>query len=70
MKSLIRLAEVERRTSLSRSEIYKLMHKGAFPAAVRLGRRAVAWVEEEVDGFVERTSAKRITTPEGARQES
>jgi prophage regulatory protein len=59
MQSLIRLPEVERRTSHSCSEIYKRMHAGTFPRPVKIGRRAVAWVEEEIDRYVKAKIAAR-----------
>ncbi|MEZ9144905.1 AlpA family transcriptional regulator [Vibrio sp. 10N.286.52.C3] len=49
---LIKLKEVMTLTSLARSTIYKYMSEGQFPKAVSLGCRSVAWVEEEVTGWV------------------
>lgn len=63
MKSLIRLPEVERRTAKSVSEIYKGMREGTFPRAVKIGRRSVAWVEEEIDRYVQ----TRITARDSSR---
>ena len=59
MPSLIRLSEVERRTSQSKSEIYARIKLGEFPRPVRLGLRAVAWVEQEIDAYVEAKIAAR-----------
>jgi prophage regulatory protein len=40
----IRLPEVKKLTGFSAtSTIYRLMSEGAFPAAVKIGARAVAW---------------------------
>ena len=50
---LIRLPEVRRRVGLGRSTIYRLMDLGAFPKARKLGLRAIAWSEAEVDGWIE-----------------
>jgi prophage regulatory protein len=63
MPSLIRLREVERRTAITRSEIYARMRQGVFPRPVRIGLRAVAWVEEEIDAYV---TEKINTTRKGA----
>ncbi|MEZ9566250.1 AlpA family phage regulatory protein [Vibrio artabrorum] len=41
------------KTALSRSAIYRKMDEGDFPVSVSLGDRAVAWVEEEVDNWME-----------------
>lgn len=44
----LRLPEVKRVTGLSRSSIYLQIKTGHFPPPVRLGGRAVGWVEEEI----------------------
>ncbi|MCQ6453667.1 AlpA family phage regulatory protein [Vibrio parahaemolyticus] len=41
------------KTESSRSAIYRKMIADAFPKSVNLGDRAVAWVESEVDNWVE-----------------
>ena len=50
---LIRLREVMRMTGLARSTIYKVMKEGTFPSSVPLQSRAVAWVESEVQEWIE-----------------
>lgn len=50
---LIKLNEVRARTGLSRSSIYAFIDKGTFPAQVKLGERSVAWVDSEIEGWVE-----------------
>lgn len=54
-KALIRRREVERVTGLSRSSIYARMSTSppTFPLAVDCGGRVVAWVESEIQGWVE-----------------
>jgi prophage regulatory protein len=47
----LRLPEVKRLTGLSRSSIYLRIKAGHFPAPVRLGGRAVGWVEEEITAW-------------------
>lgn len=49
----IRLKEVISKTGLSRSTIYSLIKEGRFPPSVPIGSRAVAWVESEVEEFME-----------------
>jgi prophage regulatory protein len=49
----IRLPEVIRRTSHSRSSIYQLIGRGEFPRPIRIGLRSVAWVECDIDGYIE-----------------
>lgn len=41
--SLLRIADVEKLTSLSRSTIYRRLERSLFPAPVKLGRRCTRW---------------------------
>lgn len=59
MTKLIRRPIVEQRTGLARSTIYDMMKDGRFPRAVRIGDRAVAWPEIEVDAWIEARLAER-----------
>ena len=44
--------QVETRTGLSRSTIYQYVKDGAFPKPVRLGLRAVGWLESDVSAWI------------------
>jgi prophage regulatory protein len=58
--ALIRRKDVERLTTLSRSRIYDLMSKDAFPKPIQLGTMSVAWLEAEVyDWIAARIAASR-----------
>ena len=58
--SLIRLPEVCRATGLCRSMIYQLEAAQRFPRRVKIGVRAVGWVEGEVqDWIADRVGAHR-----------
>lgn len=50
---LIKLKEVIEKTSLGRSTIYEFMTKGTFPKQISLGAKSVAWLESEVDDWIE-----------------
>jgi len=50
--ALERLPAVKARTGLSRTEIYRRIAFGQFPAPVKLGARASAWIAGEVDGWI------------------
>lgn len=56
---MLRISDVKARTGLSRSTIYsKLDPKSSaydptFPKQIKLGVRAVAWLEEEVDNWIQ-----------------
>jgi prophage regulatory protein len=45
---LLRFKAVQERTGLSRSTIWRLERRGAFPRHRRISANAVAWVEDEV----------------------
>lgn len=58
--SFLRLPEVKAVTGLSKTSIYELIREKSFPAPVRLGPRAVAWVKSEIRQWaVERVHASR-----------
>lgn len=56
---LLRLNEVQGRTGLSRSEIYRRIREGDFPKPVKLGKKASAWVLAEVEGWIAARIAAR-----------
>ena len=51
-KSLIRLSEVQRRTGYSKAWLYRLMSQGKFPSSIKIGSRAIAFVESEIDDWI------------------
>ena len=53
MARMLRLPAVLQRTGLSRSALYALMAAGHFPRPLRIGARAVAWLEHEVEAWIE-----------------
>ena len=62
-KRFIRLPEVISRTGYGRTSIYRKMEDGSFPKCIKLGgppkdpiafdSRAIAWIEDEVDQWIE-----------------
>ncbi|ETX11517.1 transcriptional regulator [Marinomonas ushuaiensis DSM 15871] len=50
---VIKLKDVINTTGLSRSSIYAYMAKDEFPKPIQLGPRAVAWVQEEVQEWLQ-----------------
>jgi len=69
-KNLIRLNEVMSRTGYGRTSIYRKMEDGSFPKSLKLGgppkdhnifdSRAVAWIEDEVDQWIESRIQDRV----------
>ncbi|MGP2733774.1 helix-turn-helix transcriptional regulator [Serratia bockelmannii] len=58
-KRLIRLPDVMTITGLKRSTIYLKMKAGDFPNSIPIGERSVAWVEGEVNKWIEKNISKR-----------
>ncbi|RSV89323.1 helix-turn-helix transcriptional regulator [Klebsiella aerogenes] len=56
--NLIRLPEVQRRTGYSKAWIYRLMSEQRFPSAVKIGSRAIAFVESEIDDWINQRIAE------------
>ena len=52
-RNLIRLPEVLRKVPLSKPTIYRKMADGSFPKSRKIGERAVAWIEFEIDSWIE-----------------
>ena len=64
MPRLLTLRDVTAATALSRSSVYALMAESRFPKPIRIGTRAVRWVEQEVlDFIVSRPRAGSDRTP-------
>jgi prophage regulatory protein len=56
---VLRLPEVEKRTGLKHASIYAAIAAGEFPAPIPIGLRAVAWVESEIDDWLQACVAAR-----------
>ena len=50
---LLTRREVERRTGLSRSTLYRKMRDGTFPVPLKVSERAVRWRESEIRAYVD-----------------
>lgn len=49
---LLKLHKVQDATSLKKSSIYHLMSLGEFPKNIKVGSRAVAWRESEIQQWI------------------
>ncbi|WP_072269666.1 helix-turn-helix transcriptional regulator [Serratia marcescens] len=56
--TLIRLPAVQQRTGYSKAWIYRLMSQGKFPPSIKIGTRAIAFVEREIDDWVNQRIAE------------
>jgi len=58
---LLRLKRVVEKTGLKRSQIYLYMKEGDFPGSIKIGPASVAWLESEIDEWINRKLANRAT---------
>ena len=49
---LIRRKEVQAKTGLGASSIYAMIQQGTFPKAINISERRVAWIESDVDQWI------------------
>lgn len=50
---LLTRREVERRTGLSRSTLYRKMREGTFPVPLKVSERAVRWRDSDIRAYVD-----------------
>ena len=50
---LIRLTEVMNRTGYGKAWIYRLISEGRFPTQIKIGSRAIAFIESEIDDWIQ-----------------
>lgn len=50
---LIRISEVIERTGFCRAWIYRLIKNNSFPSPVKTGERSIAFIESEVDHWID-----------------
>jgi prophage regulatory protein len=62
---ILRLKEVCKIVGLGRSFVYRLQAENRFPQSIKIGLRAVGWLEEEVRNWVaERIADSRRDKPD------
>ena len=61
---ILRLPQVCARTGLCRSMIYQLEAEHQFPRRIKIGVRAVGWIEEEVREWLTQRVEHRRGSPE------
>jgi len=62
-QSLIRFSEAQRRTCYSKAWIYRLMSEEKFPTSIKMGSRAIAFVESEIDAWIEQRISESRQSP-------
>ncbi|MCA5931847.1 AlpA family phage regulatory protein [Pectobacterium versatile] len=49
------------KNGLKRSQIYLYMKEGTFPSSIKIGPASVAWLESEIDDWINLKLANRLT---------
>ncbi len=62
MNRLIKLPEVMKYTSLSKSSIYAFISDGTFPKQISIGLRGSAWLTSDVEDWIKRRIAESKNT--------
>ena len=62
-QTVVRLPDVKRQSGGSRSWVYKEIRAGRFPAPIKIGIRAVAWLQSDLDEWL----THRIELSRGAQ---
>ncbi|HBB8835472.1 TPA: AlpA family transcriptional regulator [Escherichia coli] len=60
---LLRISDVINLTGLPKSTIYLKIKNNEFPNQVSIGSRSVAWVENEVNEWIEKNIESRSLNP-------
>lgn len=50
--AILRRPDVQQRTGLGCTSIYNKMRDGTFPKPVKIGERAVGWLEHEIEAWI------------------
>lgn len=51
---ILKLKEVLKKTSLGKTTLYMLIKESDFPQSIKLGLRAVGWLESDIDSWIQR----------------
>lgn len=52
MTAILRINDVVKITSMSNSTIYELIKSHDFPRPKRLGKRAVGWLQDDIEDWI------------------
>jgi prophage regulatory protein len=61
--ALVRLSEVCKLVSLSRSSIYSRVADGSFPPPVKLSDHCVRWRREDLEAWIQNLPAQKLRSP-------
>lgn len=52
MSTILRMPKVIERTGISRAQVYTLIGCDEFPRPIRIGKRAVGWIETDIQAWI------------------
>jgi len=52
MSNMIRMNELSKRLSVSKSTLYLWIKKGLFPSPIKVGENTVVWSEEQIQDWL------------------
>lgn len=55
----LRTRDVLKLLNISRSTLFRLEKKGLFPKRIKIGDRAIGWIEKEVSEWMKKKAAKK-----------
>lgn len=61
-KKILRLPTVKQSVGYSTSNIYKLMSENKFPSSIKLGGRAVGWLQSDIEDWIDSRVAESHTS--------
>jgi prophage regulatory protein len=62
-KSFLRMPALRLRVPFGKSTIYQMVQEGSFPAPRRISARASAWLEDEIDQWIEDRLTSSVDLP-------
>lgn len=57
--NFIRMPRTKQKTGLSHGGVYLHMQQGTLPSSIRIGEKAVAWIESEIDAVIKARIERR-----------
>jgi len=53
VNTILKLPQVKNKTTLARSTIYLRISEGTFPKQIKIGVRAVGWLESDIEDWIQ-----------------
>ena len=60
---ILKLPEVLKICRISRASLYLKINEGTFPASIKLGKRSVGWIKEEIQDWIDHRIKESRSSP-------